>query len=312
MATSILVPSFARYSSIVLAASASVFALACSGSAAPSSDGQQDTTGAGGAGGSDMASMGGNSTTVGAGGTSATGGATGTGGTTSMTGTTGGMGGTIGVAGAMNAGGSGPTGGPPIMYTTIGDNNATWAGGSTPDTVVVNAKDYLPLAASDCPKDPDMAIVAPYKDKIFNGCIDECFGDPDMTGHGKSTVFDWNVATGGWAVAQLSSTLHWTGMWAPTTGPQPTMVVFWIKGASGGEQTKFTVAIHSHLSNTLSTALKVPITVTQAWQRVVMPWSSFNVPASPYPDALAFSATGTGKVTFFIDQAYLSKTVAAP
>ena len=43
----------------------------------------------------------------------------------------------------------------------------------------------------------------------------------------------------------------------------------------------------------------------------MIPWDNFKAPASPYPDALAFSAMGVGKVTLFIDQAYLSKTVKA-
>jgi len=243
---------------------------------------------------------------VGSGGSGGTG--SGTAGTSSMGGTMS-MGGTGGSTGA--GGGVGPIGGPTIMYTVDGYNNATWAGADTAGVIKVNDKAYLPLTASDCPKDPDMANVAPYKDKIFNGCIDECFGDPDMTGHGKATVLDWDVKGAGWAVAQISSTLHWTGMYLPA-GTGPTVLVFWIKGGDGNEQSKFTVAIHSHLQNQLSAALKVPITITQAWQRVVMPWDSFKAPASPYPDALAFSATSAAKVTLFIDQAYLSKTVKAP
>jgi hypothetical protein len=212
------------------------------------------------------------------------------------------MGGSGGTANTMNP----PAG---MGYTVDGYNNATWAGSDTPGVIVVNEKSYLPMAMSDCPQDPDMAIVQPYKDKIFNGCLDECFGDSNMAGHGKATVFDWDVKSGGWAVGQLSSTLHWTGMWAPTTGPEPTTLVFWIRGDVGGEQANFNVAIHAHASNNNSTAVKLPITVTTGWQRVVIPWSSFNVPSSPYPDAITFTATGSGKVTFFIDQAYLSKTV---
>jgi hypothetical protein len=194
----------------------------------------------------------------------------------------------------------------------IGYNNASWAGAGTGDTMVVNPNGYLPMAASDCPLDPDMAVVAPYKDKIFNGCLDECAGDPNMAGHGKATVIDWDVHQGGWAVAQISSTLHWTGMWAPSVGAEPVTLVFWIKGAVGCENEKLTVAIHSHLSDTLSTAVKLPINVGTSWQRVVIPWSKFNVPASPYQDALAFSGTGAGKVTIYVDQAYLSKTVKVP
>lgn len=305
----------ARFRWIMLAGSTSIL-LACSGSTAPAKDGDPSTaTGTSGgpsAGGSDNNGTGGGSSS---GGSDSSGGATSMGGTTTVT-TTGGTGGAAGASSGGMAGagtaGTGNTNPPGAGYTVAGYNNATWAGGDTTDTIVVNANGYLPMAASDCPKDPDMAIVLPYKDKIFNGCLDECFGDPDMTGHGKATVFDWNVKGAGWAVGQLSSTLHWTGMWAPTAGAQPTTLVFWIRGDVGGEQAKLTVAIHSHLSNTLSAALKLPITVTTGWQRVVIPWDSFKVPASPYPDALAFSATGAGKVTFFIDQAYLSKTVKAP
>jgi hypothetical protein len=308
--------SIARFPSLILVASVSALAFACSSAAAPPDEGDTTTTTGGataGAGGSDsstttttggMAGSSSTSTTGGSGGTSSgTAGTSSTGGTMSM----GGSGGSTGAGGGV-----GPIGGPPITYTVVGYNNATWAGADTAGAIQVNGSSYLPMTASDCPKDPDMAIVAPYKDKIFNGCLDECFGDPDMAGHGKSTVLDWDVKGSGWAVAQISSTLHWTGMWAPSTGTNPPMLVFWIKGANGNEQDKFSVAIHSHLLNQLSAALKVPITVTQAWQRVVMPWDSFKVPAMPYPDALAFSATTSAKVTLFIDQAYLSKTVKAP
>jgi hypothetical protein len=310
--------SVARFRSTLLFASLSAFAFACSSSAAPPSDDGTNTSTTGGAtagaGGSNSTStttttggLGGSSdTTAGSGGTSS---GTGTAGTSSTGGTMS-MGGPGGSTGA--GGGVGPIGGPTIEYTVTGYNNATWAGGDTPGTIVVNPSGYLPMAASDCPLDPDMAMVAPYKDKIFNGCLDECAGDPNMAGHGKATVLDWNVKGAGWAVGQISSNLHWTGMWAPSTGTQPTALVFWIKGANGNEQDKFTIAIHSHLLDKLSTAFKVPIVITQAWQRVVMPFDNFKVPASPYPDALAFSAVGANKVTIFIDQAYLSKTVKIP
>jgi hypothetical protein len=226
-----------------------------------------------------------------------------------------GTGGATGTGGSMNTGGTmagvGPIGGPTIMYTVDGYNNASWAGGDVAGAIVVNGSGYLPMTASDCPKDPDMAVVAPYKDKIFNGCLDECFGDSNMAGHGKATVIDWNVMGSGWAAAQISSTLHWTGMYPPSSGPQPVTLVFWIKGANGNEQDKFTIAIHAHLQNS-GKGIKIPIQVTQAWQRVVIPWDKLMAPTSPYPDALVFSATGAGKATFFIDQAYLSKTVAVP
>lgn len=216
-------------------------------------------------------------------------------------------------AGGATSSGTGGSGGAiPLTYDVIGDNNASWAGCSTGDTIAANSHAYLPMTTSDCPQDADMAIVKPYVDKIFNGCLDECFGDTNMAGHGKATVFDWTIKSGGWAVAEMSSTLHWTGMYPPSTGPNPITLVFWIKGAVGGEEQKFTVAIHEHGGNTNSAAVKVPLTITQKWQRVVIPWASFKAPASPYPDALTFAATAAGHVTFFVDQAYLSKTVPLP
>jgi hypothetical protein len=308
----------AGFRSLVLAASASALVFACSSSSQPPSDGQDPTTaggtttGAGGSSSSTTTSM--TTTTSGTGGNvSESGGAAGTdgsGGSSAVAGTMA-MGGTGGTMTAGGSGGSGPIGGPTIMYTVSGYNNASWGGGDAAGVIKVNGSGYLPMAMSDCPKDPDMAIVAPYKDKIFNGCLDECFGDTNMAGHGIATVLDWETKSGGWAVAQIYSNLHHTGMWAPTTGPNPVALVFWIKGANGNEQNNFTVAIHTH-DDKLSTALKLPITVTQAWQRVVIPWDSFKVPGSAYPDGMVFSATAAGKVTVFIDQAYLSKTVKIP
>jgi hypothetical protein len=314
MAHLVLVPTAAPFRSLVLVASAAL-TFACSGSSSSPGGGEDPgvttTTG----------EMGGSSSTTGAGGDSsgtggsvapATGGGSSTGGTPTTGGTGGskGTGGATGTAGSMNAGGSmGPIGGPTIMYTVEGYNNASWAGADVPTGIVVNDHGYLPMTASDCPKDPDMANVAPYKDKIFNGCLDECFGDPNMAGHGKATVIDWDVKGAGWASAQVSSTLHWTGMYPPSMGSQPTTLVFWIKGANGNEQDKISLGVHLHLSKTTAT-VKIPITITQAWQRVVIPWDKFMVPGSPYPDALVFGSTSASKVTIFIDQAYLSKTVA--
>lgn len=206
---------------------------------------------------------------------------------------------------------AGGAGGDLSNYTVTKYNNASWAGCSTGDKIAVNSNGYLAMTTSDCPLDKDMANVKPYVDKIFNGCLDECYGDTNMAGHGVATVFDWTTASGGWAVAEMSSTLHWTGMWPPSTGTGPLMVVFWIRGAVGGEQDRFTVAIHAHASNNNSAAVKVPIAITTAWQRVAIPWDKFKVPANPYPDALTFAATTSGRTTFFVDQAYLSKSVAA-
>jgi hypothetical protein len=197
----------------------------------------------------------------------------------------------------------------PTEYTPLSVyNTATWAGSGNGDMIVTNDGGYLPMATSDCPLDPDMAVAQAYKDKIFNGCLDDCL-DGNNAGHGKATVFDWTHTGAGWITAQLSSNLHWTGMWAPAAGAYPLAVVFWIKGAVGCEQDKFTVAVHSHLSDTSNTALHVPIGITTTWQRVVMPWAAFNVPADPYPDALTFQPSAAGEVTFFIDQAYLSTSV---
>jgi hypothetical protein len=315
MANTFLVPSAAPFRSLVLATSA-VLVLACSSSSS-SPGGEEDpgtTTTTGGTAGSGSGTTGAGGESSGSGGVSPTGGGGGssTGGTpvTGGTGGSKGTGGSTGAGGSTNAGGSmGPIGGPTIMYTVIGYNNASWAGADVPTGIVVNDHGYLPMTASDCPKDPDMTNVAPYKDKIFNGCLDECFGDPDMTGHGKATVIDWDVKGSGWASAQVSSTLHWTGMYPPSTGLQPTTLVFWIKGANGNEQDKISLGIHLHLSKT-TTTVKIPITITQAWQRVVIPWDKFMVPGSPYPDALVFGSTSASKVTIFIDQAYLSKSVA--
>jgi hypothetical protein len=197
-------------------------------------------------------------------------------------------------------------------YSVTGYNSASWAGSSSGSEVATNANGYLPLVASDCPKDPNMQVTEPYKDKIWNGCLDECSGDPNMWGHGQANVFDFNLTAGGWVVAQLASNLHWTGMWAPATGPHPTTLVFWIKGAAGGEQDRFTVSIHAHGTNNNSAAVKVPVVVTTAWQRVVIPWTSLKVLSSPYPDAVTFSATAPGRTLFFVDQVYLSKTVPLP
>src|SRR5262249_16213025 len=99
--------------------------------------------------------------------------------------------------------------------------------------------------------------------------------------------------------------------WAPTTGSQPTTLVFWIKGANGNEQDKFSLGVHSHLASTSKT-VKVPITITQAWQRVVIPWDKFMVLSSPYPDALVVGSTSRSQVTIFIDEGYGGKTVAVP
>ena len=108
------------------------------------------TSGAGGSDSNTTTTTGGTAGTgnMGNGGSGGT--ASGTAGTSSMGGTTM-MGGTGGSTGA--GGGVGPIGGPTIMYTVDGYNNATWAGADTAGAIKVNPSGYLPLTASDCPKD---------------------------------------------------------------------------------------------------------------------------------------------------------------
>jgi hypothetical protein len=287
---------------IVSIFAAGVLALAGCGSNATPGEEEPDATASGGG------SPGAGGSTAGTGG-GKVGGSTGTGGTTT------GGGGSTGAGGSTSGGTGGSTTGPctpgttPLTFDNIGTNNASYAGSGAPDTITSNGV-YAAMSTSDCPLDPDMANAQPWADKIFNGCLDVC-GDTNLAGHGKATLVEWNHSTG-WATVQIASNLHWTGMWAPTTGSQPTTLVFWVKGAVGCEQDKFTIAIHAHGGNTNSPAMKVPIAISQQWQRVVIPWTSLKVLTSGNPDAITFVPSATGKVSILIDQAYLSKSIPPP
>jgi hypothetical protein len=288
-----------RMVSFPLIVSASVLAFACGGGGTtPDPDGT--TSGGAGSGGSSGGSVSAGGSTGGSD-VQASGGSVTTGGSSS--------------GGSGAAGGSGPQGSGGSVaqslagYTATGYNNACWAGSGNGDTIDVNGSGYLPMIASLCPKDEDMQVAQPYQDKIFNGCLDECAGDSDNWGHGLASVLSWNHTNAGWTTVQLFSNLHRTGMWPPAAGDQPTTLVFWIVGAVGGEQDKFTVAVIS-VDSMVGTPMHIPLTVTTSWQRVVIPYDSFNPPSNA--DALLFAPSGPGEVTFAIDQAYLSKTVPLP
>lgn len=191
------------------------------------------------------------------------------------------------------------------QYTVTGYNNATWAGGGG---IVTNSSGYLPMTTSTCPKDTLMKYVAAYQDKIFNGCLDECAGDPNMWGHGLATVFDFKTGQAG--VGIIYSNLHHTGIWVKAATPYPNNLVFWIKGSVGGEQAKVSVRIE--LSTTARTvAFRMPIVVDTTWKQVVMPWADFKVPSSPNPVGVVFTVTtlAAGAVLFYIDQAFVSNRI---
>jgi hypothetical protein len=106
----------------------------------------------------------------------------------------------------------------------------------------------------------------------------------------------------------IYSNLHHTGIWPEGSGPYPLTLTFWIKGAVGGEQARFTVAVN--FGTTSSTSVRVPIPVTTSWQQIVIPWANFKIAAGAgTPVGIGFSASLTGKTTFFIDQMYACRHV---
>jgi hypothetical protein len=192
-------------------------------------------------------------------------------------------------------------------YTITGYNNATWAGGGITDSIVVNGSGYLPMAASDCPKDTIAKYAQVYKDKIFNGCLDECSPDNSGWTHGLATVLDWSKKS--WVVAQIYSNLHHTGIW-PQTGTYALQLVLWIKGTAGGEDTKFTLAVHYGGDKT-SNAVRVPVPViSTGWKQEIIPWSTFKPPTGAgTPDGIVFAAGLAGRTTFFVDQVYVTSKI---
>jgi hypothetical protein len=173
--------------------------------------------------------------------------------------------------------------------------SCSWISGGGGDVVTAMPGNLVPVVPSDCPA--DAAITGQVV--LFN---DSAGGKRDCL------KISWDhKSEKSWSSATIAAREPWS--WAAVDASKAKALVFWIRGAVGGETYTISIATEDKRSTGALTQPEVPVT-TAAWTRIVLPLAKF--PGVEKLDlskvsGISIATKEVSKAVFFLDNIYLSK-----